>query len=236
MYLKGFSPRVLLQLQNPRLIFLFLYTSTRVTPKPQVSSQSSKNMLLASVLLFAVGAASWTIPKGQAEGVYRVHVDGSGIEKHYNPNDHTLPTRDLVASAKFADARAANRRQIGGCTNEISCGGYEINHDNTDGAVHALDTQCGGGGDVGGNLDFYSIAGAWYAISAIITPVAMSVPQRSEVRLLMLSPIVAVPTGLGGMYSVQNSVTTSMGRGISAMRGATSAPEPEHCRYRSVEG
>jgi len=159
MYLKGFSPRVLLQLQNHRLIFLFLYTSTRVTPKPQVSSQSSKNMLLASVLLFAVGAASWTIPKDQAEGVYRVHVDGSGVEKHYNPNDHTLPTRDLVASAKFADARAANRRQIGGGTNEISCGGYEMNHDNTDGAVHALDAQCGRGADVGGNLDFYSIVG-----------------------------------------------------------------------------
>ncbi|MCJ1245427.1 hypothetical protein MMC30_002631 [Trapelia coarctata] len=121
-------------------------------------------MLLTSVILFAVGVTSWTVPKGQSEGVYSVHVDDAGIEKHtliklQNASDSTPTARDLVASAKFAGARAANKRQIGGGTNLIECGGYEMNHYDTDGAVYALDAQCTVGTTVGGDLDFYSIVG-----------------------------------------------------------------------------
>lgn len=67
-------------------------------------------MLLISGILLAAGAASFSIPAGQPEGVYSVTTDAAGVETHtfiklYDPDHPTPKIRDLIASVKFSNKR-----------------------------------------------------------------------------------------------------------------------------------
>ncbi|KAL9075703.1 MAG: hypothetical protein Q9161_001455 [Pseudevernia consocians] len=121
-------------------------------------------MLLKSIALFAAGVTAansgWTIPEGQPNGVYSVSVDSSGKATH-------TFIRDLIAPDHI-EAPSKERRALGNSAKlnierdlngpySITCGGYEMDRGDCDGAVANLKNQCGGGASVGGNLDYYAI-------------------------------------------------------------------------------
>lgn len=121
-------------------------------------------MLLKSIALFAAGvtaaSSGWTIPEGQPNGVYSVSVDSSGKATHTFIRDLIAPDhieapnkerRALGNSAKLNIERDLNGPYT------ITCGGYEMDQGDCDGAVANLKNQCGGGATVGGNLDYYAI-------------------------------------------------------------------------------
>jgi hypothetical protein len=57
-------------------------------------------MLLKLVLLFVAGVVAFTIPDGQADGVYQVSYDASGTEIHTLIN-YDATASGLENSAKF---------------------------------------------------------------------------------------------------------------------------------------
>jgi hypothetical protein len=100
-------------------------------------------MHFTPLLLLAAGALAFNIPKGQPDGVYQVYTAPDGTETHTllrGLND-TIETRSEVPG-KFS---LASKRQIGGVTNDVGCGGYTLPAGDTDAANNALDAQCGGG-------------------------------------------------------------------------------------------
>lgn len=109
-------------------------------------------------LLLASPIFAFTIPEGQAEGVYSVSYDEHGNETHTlvqpgDPNE-VVPTQSLSNpnSAKFKFEKRDDFT--------YTCGGDALNHQDTDDANRALDNQCGAGTNVvGGGMDFYSIVG-----------------------------------------------------------------------------
>lgn len=146
-------------------------------------------MLLQPLLFLGLAAcvSCFHIPEGAADGVYSVYTDKeTGEETHTllkaNPGPHVnrdIPVSDFVPSTK-------KRRQVpGDYGNSIGCGGYYLNVADTNSANGALDAQyvpfpilivltirsatdtgyfrCGNGANVGGGLDFYSIAGCTVA-------------------------------------------------------------------------
>ncbi|KAJ7035491.1 hypothetical protein C8F04DRAFT_530881 [Mycena alexandri] len=123
-------------------------------------------MRFALLSLFVSAVVCFTVPTNQPAGVYMVTYNADGTETHsllsLTETNVTVPAataRSVSPSAKFG----ASKRQIGGGTNAIFCGGYELNHGDTDAAYNALGQQCGGGASVLGGRDFYSIAGCTVA-------------------------------------------------------------------------
>ena len=129
-------------------------------------------MLLKLILLFAIGAtaqSAWRIPDNQANGVYGVSTDENGaahaVEHKFIASLTEPPAnipRELVASAKFYP----KRDNIG--VNSVTCRTYSLNPTDTDMAVANLRQQCGNGGFVKKNWDYYAIKGsvvAWYCNS-----------------------------------------------------------------------
>ena len=119
-------------------------------------------MILAFLLLLAATALSFTIPAGQKDGVYSVSIDASGSEVHTllsltgNSNMDFMP-RDINSSTEHA----LEPRQHGGY--KTFCGGYPLNHVQTDAANQALDKQCGAGANVEKDKNFYSTSGCTVA-------------------------------------------------------------------------
>ncbi|KAJ7465394.1 hypothetical protein B0H11DRAFT_2049823 [Mycena galericulata] len=123
-------------------------------------------MRFALLSLFVSAAVCFTVPANQPAGVYMVTYNVDGTETHsllsLTETNGTVPAataRSATPSAKFG----ASKRQIPGGNNAISCGGYELNHGDTDAAYNALGQQCGGGASVQSGRDFYSIAGCTVA-------------------------------------------------------------------------
>ncbi|KAE9364338.1 hypothetical protein N431DRAFT_488914 [Stipitochalara longipes BDJ] len=116
------------------------------------------------LFLLASGATAFTIPEGQANGVYAVSYAEDGTELHELIGAPSTADPATIKGWASGTGHAKDRRQIPGISNSIGCGGYELNHGDTDSAAHALDAQCGGGASVGRSRDFYSLAGCsvWY--------------------------------------------------------------------------
>lgn len=130
------------------------------------------NMLLSKIvqLAFVLSASCFTIPEGQADGVYSVSVNEDGTEVHTLLGINTETSSDMSTRSSRIKSR-----QLPGYFNTVSCGGYYLNVVDTNNANAALDRQyalrrhmiacklilyrCGNGAWVGGGLDFYSIAG-----------------------------------------------------------------------------
>lgn len=109
---------------------------------------------LVQLMLLAAPILAFTIPEGQAEGVYQVSYDAEGKETHtfVRANDLANTTElspPTVNSAKFRHAKRDG----------YACGGDALDHGNTDAANANIDAQCGNGNWIGTNLDFYSIKG-----------------------------------------------------------------------------
>ena len=119
-------------------------------------------MLLAPLLLLAASAAGFTIPDGQPDGVYSVHIDANGTEIHTllslpdEINNASLP-RSIVVNAK--DVR--KRQQADDF--DVVCAGYDLGPGDTDTANALLDMQCGSGSIVKWGEDFYAISGCTVA-------------------------------------------------------------------------
>ncbi|RDL33010.1 Uncharacterized protein BP5553_08449 [Venustampulla echinocandica] len=115
-------------------------------------------MRFTPLLLLAVGAAAFQIPKGQADGVYEVVTGADGKETHrlVGSNPDAVETRNAVPD-KFS---MAHKR---GTSNSVNCGGYVLPQGDTDSANNYLDAQCGGGAGVGGGRDLYAIKGCTVA-------------------------------------------------------------------------
>ena len=93
------------------------------------------------VLLLASGAAAFTIPEGQANGVYAVSYEEDGTEIHELIGAPSTADPASIKGWASGASHAKDKRQIPGISNSIGCGGYELNHGDTDAAAHALDAQ-----------------------------------------------------------------------------------------------
>lgn len=117
-------------------------------------------MLFSTFLLLATGAAAWTVPAGQPNGVYSVSTDSSGVSVHTLIKlitDINAPTKPTTRSAKFYP-----KRQLNTGSNDIGCGGYALSNSDNAAAAGALENQCGNGAFVTSNengRDVYSIVG-----------------------------------------------------------------------------
>lgn len=113
-------------------------------------------MLFSTFLLLATGAAAWTIPVGQPNGVYSVTTDSSGLAEHTLIRliaDTNATTKLTTRSAKFYP-----KRQNPG-SNDITCAGYALSNSDNGNAAGELEAQCGNGAFVDSGRDFYSIVG-----------------------------------------------------------------------------
>lgn len=109
-------------------------------------------MRISPLLLLAAATNAFSIPQGQADGVYEVSYHNNGTEMHqFIGKLDTITTIQGVQSAKFG------KRQIG--TPQVTCAVAEpeLNHADTDAANSALDAQCGTSSMVGKCKDYYSI-------------------------------------------------------------------------------
>lgn len=111
-------------------------------------------------MLLAAPIMAFTIPEGQANGVYQVsYVDGQEIHTFVRENDLSNTTASaLTKPANSAKFRHAKR-------DGYACGGDLLDQGNTDAANANIDAQCGDGNWIGAGLDFYSIQGCKYGIS-----------------------------------------------------------------------
>jgi hypothetical protein len=109
---------------------------------------------LLSLLIATVAAKGFTVPEGTPDGVYKVEYDAEGSETHTLIGE---PVHNAVARSEGSVSRLFARQADG-----VNCGGYDLNRQNTDDAVEALKRQCNPGA-IGGNLNFYSIAGGTVA-------------------------------------------------------------------------
>ena len=115
-------------------------------------------MLISALLLLVTGAAAWTVPEGQPNGVYSVFTDNSGVSIHTLIRlitDTNATTELTTRSAKFYP----KRQGLNPGSNEIGCGGYALSNSDNAAASGALEAQCGNGAFVRAGYDFYSIAG-----------------------------------------------------------------------------
>lgn len=113
-------------------------------------------MLFSAILLLATGAAAWTVPAGQPNGVYSVYTNDAGVSEHTLIKlitETNTATRLTTRSAKFYPKRDNTG------TNSITCSGYSLSNSDTGNAASELEAQCGNGAFVGGNRDFYSVVG-----------------------------------------------------------------------------
>lgn len=129
-------------------------------------------------LLLASPIFAFTIPEGQASGLYSVSYDEDGKETHTlvrlsDPNE-VIPTQGLTNSAKFK----FEKRDF-----TYTCGGDALNPGDTDRANAELDQQCGAGNTVGANKDFYSIVGCTvaYYCNWQPAPSACSYSRRQDI-------------------------------------------------------
>ncbi|PMD16538.1 hypothetical protein NA56DRAFT_663020 [Hyaloscypha hepaticicola] len=75
-------------------------------------------MCFTPTLLLAAGTLAFTIPKGQADGVYQVYTAPDGTETHTflrGLNDDTIEARSTIPG-KFS---LANKRQVPGVDNNV---------------------------------------------------------------------------------------------------------------------
>ncbi|KAH8658066.1 hypothetical protein BX600DRAFT_514587 [Xylariales sp. PMI_506] len=116
--------------------------------------QTKTLLLLASGLSAAV---AWTIPEGTANGVYQVHTDEFGVSTH----TFVAPSVEAAFKPRGMSTKRANAKRIVQGPDSIGCESYAFNTINADNAVQGLKNQCplNGAGQVGGNLDFYSVFG-----------------------------------------------------------------------------
>jgi len=77
-------------------------------------------MLLNMVFLFAATVLSFTIPDGQANGVYMVEYDPEGGETHTFLSHLNESAPAPVIKARVSTSPMPAKRQIGGGTNSIS--------------------------------------------------------------------------------------------------------------------
>ena len=116
-------------------------------------------MLLNTLLLLVTGAAAWTVPADQPDGVYSVQADEFGGFKH------TLIRHTATATATNATPNLTTRsakfhpKRDNTGSNNIDCGGYALSPSDLANAQRELENQCGNGAFVQGGLDFYSITG-----------------------------------------------------------------------------
>jgi hypothetical protein len=75
-------------------------------------------MHFQSLLLLASGALAFTIPEGQANGVYEVSYDADGVEKHTRL--HGLADLPPTIESRSPNNRPPAARQIGNGANAIS--------------------------------------------------------------------------------------------------------------------
>ena len=110
-------------------------------------------MHFSSILLLATPLIAFTIPEGQADGVYQVsYVDGNEVHQLLPTSGNNESNPPTTLSAKFRTKRQAS----------FECGGDSLDHGQTDHANSALDRQCGSGLVVG-SRDIYSISGCTVA-------------------------------------------------------------------------
>lgn len=110
-------------------------------------------------MLLALPILAFTIPEGQANGVYHVsYENGKEVHTFVRENDFNNATSATIAqpanSAKFRHAKRDG----------YSCGGDALDHGNTDAANAEVDNECGNGNWIGTGLDFYSVQGCEYDI------------------------------------------------------------------------
>jgi len=105
-------------------------------------------MRLHPFLIFistVIAHSGWSIPAGQPDGVYSVYVAPDGTATYtflapitnetYISRGPDLPIPNTVTdSVKFR----LKQRGLGG---QVACGGYALNHADTDNANNALDAQ-----------------------------------------------------------------------------------------------
>jgi hypothetical protein len=111
---------------------------------------------LLPLFMAAVASTGFTVPNSQADGVYQVTYDVEGLPVHtflHGPITATEPRSLKPAVAKKRSTLKARQ------ADRLSCGNDQLNHGNTDEAVQALMGQCAPTA-IGGNRDFYSIAGS----------------------------------------------------------------------------
>jgi hypothetical protein len=118
--------------------------------------------LFKSIVLCAanIAALGFTIPEGQADGVYSVSYNAEGLPIHHFISGAVkgsvspyVSERELSGKS-FLHARRTDARK---------CEGHDLDHGSTDGAVEALKQQCDPAGGIGGGRDFYSVSGSTVA-------------------------------------------------------------------------
>lgn len=113
-------------------------------------------MFFNTILLLVTGAAAWTVPVGQLNGVYSVYTNGAGVSEHTLIKlitETNITTKLTTRSAKFYP-----KRQNPG-ENDITCEDYALSGSDNGNAASELEAQCGNGAFVGEGKDFYSIVG-----------------------------------------------------------------------------
>src|ERR1700712_1340964 len=96
---------------------------------------------ISKILLLASGAAAFTVPDGQANGVYAVSYADDGTEIHELVGAPSDAGQASIKGWASGTSHVKDKRQIPDIDNKIGCGGYELNHGDTDAAAHALDNQ-----------------------------------------------------------------------------------------------
>jgi hypothetical protein len=117
------------------------------------------------VLLPATLAASYVIPQGTPNGVYRTYLDESGKEVHERigdgvPLSAATPLHDLLTPASSMEKRGGPWSVAYGC-------GIGLDHGNTDAAVQDLKNQVGPDNRNQKDINFYSIRGDVVAFSCL---------------------------------------------------------------------
>ncbi|KAI1322496.1 hypothetical protein F5Y16DRAFT_415941 [Xylariaceae sp. FL0255] len=100
------------------------------------------------VVASTVCATGFTLPEGQADGVYQVHYDAN------NTAVFTWLRGPVNQAPDPGKLRSVHARDY----DTVECGGYTLISDDTNKAVEALKAQCNPGAVTSGR-DFYSISG-----------------------------------------------------------------------------
>lgn len=193
----------------------------------QYQPKFTKMKLLKPVILFSVGAlahSGWTIPKDHPSGVYRVAKDASGNSKHVLVRDLSASTESAIRNAVISAAGLSKRENTG--INEVKCLEYQLDATDVKIAADNLVSQCGSGGFMEENTNYYSISGnaVTYVCNYAKGP---NVCYGSDVRDAMEDKI----TGLCGNYVA--GYDHVMVRGLRYGYGKKDA---QMCDGRGIEG
>lgn len=121
-------------------------------------------MLTKSVLavlgMAAIGSA-FTLPEGQANGVYRAYYNNAGEEVHepITGQSTNIVTNSARAVSNWARSQAAKRQQSPPLDTGCVCG-PTLNTDDTNAAVSQLSDQISNNPEVVGNGSAYVVSGS----------------------------------------------------------------------------